>query len=310
MRDGQNHGRNKRWWMRRGIVLAGLALLLIIVTAPLTYATASHSAKHSSRKVVTRVHLVTVTARNFYFQMPTKIPAGLTEFLFVNHGTQSHMMQIFKLKSGVTDAKLLKALEAKSIKPLYSVASAAGGANSVAPGHQAHVILNLGAGRYDVVCFDATANGTPHFILGMRKLFTVSASASARLDTDDHTANGAPTSNGTIILRDFHILIPSAIKTRGVHTFKIVNEGTQFHEAALLRLNAGKSYKDVLAALRSNKEPPASEVGGSSAISPGQTAWMETDLGPGTYVVLCEVPDTKTGMPHALMGMITQFTVR
>lgn len=288
-------------------MLSGLALLLVAVTAPLTYAAAS---RHSSHKAAARAHVVTVVARDFFFQMPIKIPSGLTEFVFVNHGSQSHMMQIFKLKAGVTDAKLLKALEAQSIKPVYAVASAAGGANSIGRGHQAHEFLKLGPGRYDVVCFDTTPKGTPHFLLGMRKVFTVSASASARIDTDDPLANGAPKSNGTIILRNFAILLPAAIKTRGVHTFKIVNEGNQFHETELLRLNPGKSFKDVLAALRANREPPATEVGGSSAISPGQAAWIETDLGPGTYVALCLVPDTKTGMPHALMGMISQFTVR
>jgi hypothetical protein len=291
-------------------MLVGLVLLLIVVTAPLTYATASHSSKHSARNVATRAHLVTVVARDFLFQMPTKIPSGLTEFVFVNHGTQSHMMQIFKLKSGVTDAKLLHALKAQSIKSLYAVASAAGGANSIEPGHQAHEILNLSAGRYDVVCFDATPKGVPHFLLGMRKVFTVSASAIAPLDINDRLANGAPTSNGTITLRNFQILLPSTIKTRGPHTFKVVNQGNQFHEVALLRLNPGKSAKDVLAALRANREPPASEVGGSSAISPGQTAWVETDLSVGTYVAICNVPDKNTGMPHSLMGMITQFTVR
>ena len=87
MRDG----RNTRRWLHRGTMLVGLVLLLIVVTAPLTYATASHSSKHSARNVATRAHLVTVVARDFLFQMPTKIPSGLTEFVFVNHGTQVYL---------------------------------------------------------------------------------------------------------------------------------------------------------------------------------------------------------------------------
>jgi hypothetical protein len=307
MRNRQNN----RWWLYRGTTLGSLALLLFVMTAPLTDAATSHTSQRSSHTVATQAHLVAVVAHDFFFQMPTQVPAGLTEFVFINHGAQSHMMQIFKLKPGVTDANLLKALSVRgSIKPLYAVASAAGGVNSIEPRHQAHELLNLSAGRYDVVCFDATPQGVPHFALGMRKLFTVSTSASARLDPDTRLISGAPTSNGTIILRNYAILLPSAIKTRGAHTFQIVNQGNQFHEAALLRLNAGKSANDVLASLRANREPPATEVGGSAAISPGQTAWMETDLGAGTYVVLCNVPDIKTDMPHALMGMITQFVVR
>src|SRR5260221_5508094 len=282
MRDANN----RRRWLRRVATLAFVALALIVVTAPLTDASGARSAKHSTRQVATRAHLVTVVARDFFFQMPTHIPSGLTEFIFVNHGTQVHMMQIFKLKSNTTDATLLKALQAPKIQAVLAVASAAGGANSVEPGHQGHVFVNLSPGRYDVVCFDAGPNGVPHFLRGMRKVFTVAASASASVDGDDRLANGTPVSNGTITLRDFHISLPAAIHTRGVHTFTVVNAGPQTHDVDLLKLAPGKSFTDVLAALRSHREPPATEVGGSSAIAPHTTARVETDLGPGTYVPL------------------------
>ena len=44
-------------------------------------------------------------------------------------------------------------------------------------------------------------------------------------------------------------------------------------------------------------------------LSPGETAWTEVDLAPGTYVALCFVFDPATGMPHAAMGMVAVFTV-
>ena len=50
-------------------------------------------------------------------------------------------------------------------------------------------------------------------------------------------------------------------------------------------------------------------VGGIGWLSPGQVAWTEVDLEPGTYVALCYVFDPGTGMPHAAMGMAAVFTV-
>ena len=308
--DNMRGANNRHRRLRRIALLAFVVLALIVATAPLTDASGARSSKHAARKVASHAHLVTVVARDFFFQMPTRIPSGLTEFVFVNHGAQGHMMQVFKLKGNATDATLLKALQAPRIQSLLAVATAAGGANSIEPGHHAHVFATLSPGRYDVVCFDAGPNGVPHFLRGMRKTFTVTASASASLDGDDRLSNGAPVSSGTITLRDFHISLPSTIHTRGAHTFRVVNAGPQSHEFDLLKLAPGKSFRDVLAALRANREPPATEVGGSAAIAPHTTAWVETDLAPGTYVALCNVPDLKTQMPHALMGMIVQFTVR
>ena len=50
-------------------------------------------------------------------------------------------------------------------------------------------------------------------------------------------------------------------------------------------------------------------AGGLGWLSPGQTAWTEVDLEPGTYVALCFVFDPATGMPHAAMGMVAVVTV-
>lgn len=308
MRDVRNrHHLNRQHLVRRLALLAVIAVALALATMPVTSAMGSRL----SQSAQTRPHLVTVVQHDFSFTMPATIPTGLTEFIVVNRGTQAHMAQFFKLKSGVTDAQFLKALKSPKIATLLAVASAAGGTNSMKPGGQQHVLVNLSAGRYEAVCFDATPKGTPHFLLGMHKLFTVAANTKAAVDTNDKlAANGTPVASGTVILRNFSITIPSAMLKSGLRTFKVTNEGTQTHEFALLRMNAGKGKNDVLAALRSNKEPPGTEVGGSGALAPGTSDWIETDLGAGTYVAFCEVPDIKTGMPHVLMGMITQFTVK
>ena len=37
--------------------------------------------------------------------------------------------------------------------------------------------------------------------------------------------------------------------------------------------------------------------------------WMPLTLEAGTYAGICWFPDRKTGMPYAMMGMHTVFTV-
>jgi hypothetical protein len=50
-------------------------------------------------------------------------------------------------------------------------------------------------------------------------------------------------------------------------------------------------------------------VGYAALQSGGQTTWVEFDLAPGTYAVVCYIIDPHTFRPHALDGMVTVFTV-
>lgn len=49
--------------------------------------------------------------------------------------------------------------------------------------------------------------------------------------------------------------------------------------------------------------------GGVGAVSAGGQAWVTADLKPGTYVIVCLIPDAK-GVPHAALGMLNKITVR
>ena len=79
-----------------------------------------------------------------------------------------------------------------------------------------------------------------------------------------------------------------------------------------LRLAGGKTWKDVMAFLQTPQAAilPGSIVGGMSALGPGQTAWVSMDLVPGTYVILCVLPDKSSGLVHVQLGMICSITVK
>ena len=56
--------------------------------------------------------------------------------------------------------------------------------------------------------------------------------------------------------------------------------------------------------------PPATAKGGIAGIKPGSTHFFDVDLTPGEYVLICFVPDSKDGKPHAMHGMLQKVTIQ
>lgn len=283
--------------------LVGLLGLAGLIAAPLAEAHASGS---SALRMTVMAH--DNGSNHFFFTLPTEVHAGMVEVHFVNAGSQDHMAQFFKLKAGVTESQLIKVLASfgtakgpSAIRELLEIASGAGGAGSVQPGKTQDVIEPLTPGHYVVVCFDTTPQGVPHFLLGMHKSFFV----------EGEFEGAAPKSAGTIVESDHEIDVPAVIHNAGRMTLKIVVRD-QTHEFGLLRVPAGTTRAQVLACIRGQtctvKAAPI-DSGGAQASAPGRTHWVELNLQPGTYAALCFVPDIRTGMPHAVMGMVTVFVV-
>lgn len=257
------------------------------------------------------------------FEMPRKVPTGLVEFQFENDGVQSHMAQFFRLKDGVSEKTFLTRLTAlfssqnpkvvvPALKALLAISAAAGGAGSIESGKQQDVIERLRSGHYVAVCFDSTSNGTPHFLLGMFRGFWVSDDAHARVDRDERLDDGVPVSDGRVLEFDHQINVPHDITEHEPLLLKVTVRD-QTHEFGLIRIPDGTTKADLLACFMGSPScklhAPPIDSGGTAAIAPGGTQWVELHLAPGTYAALCFVPDIMTGMPHAFMGMITVFKV-
>lgn len=289
-------------------IVAGMFIFLTLAglsAAPVAQAHGEDATSH-----------VTIWAHNnaagtqFSFTMSsTTIHAGLVHVTLVNAGTQNHMAQFFKLKPGVTEAQLIKALAAVGtvngpgpIREVLEIASAAGGADSITPGSRQDVVEPLTAGHYVIVCFDSTPQGVPHFLLGMHLSFFV---------TGEFEGSGTPAAAGTIVELDHQIIVPAVIHESSALTLGIVVRD-QSHEFQLVKVPAGTTRAQLLACLRGQTctlTAPPIDAGGAGASAPGRTHWVLLHLQPGTYAALCFVPDINTGMPHALMGMVTVFTV-
>ncbi len=117
-----------------------------------------------------------------------------------------------------------------------------------------------------------------------------------------HRASAPPVY--TLTLTEYQIAGPASVPA-GFSTFRAVNAGKELHQAQLLRLAAGKTPADLVAALKAGGPPPPwiTWLGGP------QSNGNETiALSPGDYVWICMIPDS-TGTPHFAHGMIAPMKV-
>jgi uncharacterized cupredoxin-like copper-binding protein len=245
-----------------------------------------------------KARLVTVTGADFTFDAPETIPAGVTEFRFVNKGPSIHHMQILKLIDGKTFEDLGTALANPGPPPAWI--KMLGGPNAPAPGTESNATLTLEPGNYAIICF-VDIGGPPHFTKGMVRQLTVVPSQGA--------AAPNPKADITASLFDYSFTLSSPIRA-GAHTIRVDNTGPQTHEMELLRLAPGKSVADFVAWLGDMKgPPPAKPIGGIAAIESGMSQLFTADFAPGEYALVCFIPDAKDGKPHYAHGMTKQFTV-
>lgn len=96
----------------------------------------------------------------------------------------------------------------------------------------------------------------------------------------------------------------------GTAAIKLVNQGKEPHHLTLLRIDQGKTFEDVQAALKQPGPPPTwvHPVGGPNGVDPGLSSNATLTLTPGLYVALCFIP-SPDGTPHMAKGMVNKIEV-
>lgn len=248
---------------------------------------------------------VRVVAKDYSFDIPKGIHAGLNAITTVNQGNEPHQAQLLRLNDGVTLNQFTTALQ-KGPDAALGLITVAGGVNAISPGKQQTAVVDLAAGQYVMTCFVSSPDGHMHAEKGMLVPFTVEAAPAGS------AVPSAPKADANVTLQDFSFQIPTNL-TAGDHTLKVTNNGPQSHEMTLVKLDDGKTMQDMMAFMMQNNpsgQPPFSEAGGMGALAPNTSAWLNIHLEKGTYVAMCFVPDSATGKAHAEMGMVQQFTVQ
>lgn len=261
-------------------------------------------------------NVVSLSATEYAISAPDSIPAGWTTFRLANRGGEVHYGHIVSLDSGRTQPDLVTAyLEAiRTSGPRPAWVKRFGGPGGTAPGDSSNVTQHLEPGSYIWICPVEDDSGSPHFAKGEVKQFVVYAVAQ-----DAAAPTAAPAADAAIRLTDFAFAFEPPLKA-GRHTIRVENAGSEPHDVGLLKLAPGRTIEEVQAwlnperARRSDdaKEPPppletiGSVGGGIAAIAPGMSAYFETDLTPGDYVLFCMVtaPDGRSHIEHGMIQRV------
>lgn len=123
----------------------------------------------------------------------------------------------------------------------------------------------------------------------------------------------APAESGSpevkIVAKDYGFEAPAKIPS-GVTTIHLTNQGGELHHAQLIKLEQGKTVRDLAQALKNPGPPPAwvKFVGGPNALPPGKEANATSVLDPGQYAIICFIPGPD-GVMHAAKGMIRELEI-
>lgn len=275
-----------------------LSLLFCCLFASVLQGMVSHQAFAGGRGDNSAVLFV---ARDYGFDGPAHIPAGVTTLQVVNKGQDLHHVQLLKLLQGKTAADFRAALKANPAGfPAWI--KFVGGPNAVTPGSKSLATMMLTEGEYLLICLIPDKAGVPHVALGMEKSLSVTAAKGA--------VGSEPKAGVTITQADYHFALSSGV-TAGTHTIRVINHGTQPHEVVLVKLAPGAAVTDFAAAFEpgASGPPPGMPVGGVVGIETGDHAYFTSRFEPGRYGLICFFPDPATGKPHFAQGMTKEFTV-
>lgn len=268
-------------------------------TEPKPAADSTAAVATSTPAPAAQVNTVTFNAKEFAFEGPDSVPAGLTAIKINDVGQELHHVSLIKLEQGKTFADLQAAFKAGGPPPAWAVAY--GGVNPPPPGGTATAMQVLDPGNYAVVCFVESADHVPHMAKGMMKPLTVTANANANTTE--------PPSDVTLTLSDYKFVLSKPLAA-GKQMIKVENLAQQPHEVVLVQLAPGKTIEDLGKWVFDMKGPPPGKpIGGIPGFMKGKNSFFEATLEPGEYGMICFIPDAKDGKPHVQHGMTQQFKI-
>jgi hypothetical protein len=113
----------------------------------------------------------------------------------------------------------------------------------------------------------------------------------------------------TVTASDYAFSAPDTIPA-GLTEIRLLNRGTEMHHVMLIRLDAGKTMKDLFGAMKPDGPLPmwAHEAGGPNTPGPGGESEAIVRLLAGRYAMICVIP-SPDGKPHVMKGMATEVVV-
>jgi hypothetical protein len=247
---------------------------------------------------------LTITVTDDGYDIPDGLSAGRYAVSVVNNGTGPSHSSLGRLPEGVTQDEVTAFMtsESEDLPDWFVNAGYVGLPDWPAPGETRTGIVDLPAGNYFM--FDPFSARGGFTTVGAGEI-----------------PGTEPESTATVELTEMHFILPDSGLPSGASVLKISNIGAIPHEFQVLAVPEGTTADQIvgLFALPLDATPipgdPLSEmlanyapVAASSIIGAGVTSWIDADLPPGTYTVLCALP-FPDGVPHAMQGMVEVVTV-
>jgi len=241
---------------------------------------------------------VTVVVRDGQAEAPRAVPTGLVAITFENRSAVPYTGAFLQLNPGVSAATFGAAIASEGFAAFRRlVAGSPGGPAFVAPGESRVLVVEFGPGTY--LLTSTGQDGPPSVLAAIEAMPPL-------------VGDVPPVTQGTVVMGDFFFQTPAI--AAGTSTIALTNRGQQPHHMLIFRLAPGVTVQQALTAEAQGEDPleagllmPATGV---ETMSPGQTVYPTLTFTPGTYAMVCFVQDPATGLPHAALGMVEEFTVR
>ena len=243
---------------------------------------------------------VTITGVDYGYTLDKPaVDSGTAKITFANGGKDAHMLAIGLIAPGKALKDVVAALQTegeeddKAVLPTFADPNAGpfGTPQVLTAGSKTASWVDFKPGSYALVCFFPTPDGKPHFAAGMVNELKVNDAA---------TTAPAPTATGEVTLTEGKLTVPDLSSGKAI--LKVTNAGTKNHDFTVVAPAPGKTFDQTTALVDSYFQGKAKveEIagvfqGGISAIKPGTSAFVEIDLKPGTYFVICTESDQDQG---------------
>lgn len=277
-----------------------MARLAAVLSLAVTGAVAAACSGSAAAREVAPVQTIDVRTRDFAFEAPDTVRAGLTRIRLQNRGSELHHLQLLRIGKRHSFAEFRDSVAAGARLPAW--AEPVGGPN--VPGtHGSEVLLRLDPGSYAMICLiPSPTDGRSHFRKGMVHSLVV-------LPSSDRGPAAEPQSDARILLSEYAFASAATLHA-GRQVILVENAGSQPHELVLFRFAEGKTPADLLAwASRLVGPPPGEPTGGATEIAPGGVNYVAVNLEPGDYALVCFVSDAADHQSHAKHGMVARIRV-
>ena len=304
--------------MKRLFMLVVVSLLFSLVAPVATAQEASPEAESSLLSDLGYPEL-RVTSDGTTSDLPTELKAGRYHVIVDNQSALDMDLEFYQLPEGVTVEELTAAFEEAQgpqfVPPDFFYDMVFNGGPLSRAGENGEVVLDLTPGEWVVNHFSydpETDQNVDNF-----QTLTVTG----EMPAVEEVAGAVE-----IVMAEMYFEVPETIEA-GPQIWKVVNNGRQVHHVILAGVPDGTTSAQVLDLVNSEfAGPPASPEAAATPVeaglsfedvtdvfdtllfSEGKANWYGVDLEPGTYTMICFMPDP-SGTPHVMLGMIEVFTV-